>query len=726
MRFLGLFRNKLPMVFQTEAAECGVACLAMVAGYHGKHVDLLALRQRFSVSLRGATLAHIIRFASFLDFIARPLRLELEELPNLQTPCILHWNMDHFVVLKRANSKYVFIHDPALGPRRLSLAQVSRQFTGVALELTPTASFQQGDEASPLRIGDLTGHVTGLRRALAQVFFLAFLLEVFSLVSPLFLQLSIDKVVSGNHRGLLFTLGVGFVLLIGLQTVLGALRSWTTLYFGTKLRLQWYARLFSHLVRLPVSFFEKRNLGDVISRFDSAEAIQRTLSNNFIEALLDGLISVLVLGVMFFYSHRLALVVVGAVLIYVLLRRIAYGHLRRASEEHIVNLARQQSHFIETLRGIRTIKVFGREDVRQMKWMSLLVDTTNAQVSTDKLNILFKSAHTLIFGIQSVVVVWLGVILVLNRVFSIGMLFAFVAYQEQFKARMITLVDRIFEFRMLSLQVQRLSDIVFAKPEPKLMEPASIGQLGTGIEVRSLYFRYSDVEPWLLENVNFRIEAKECVAITGPSGAGKSTLLKLIAGLLQPQQGDILIDGLSVCASRTAVLGKVGFVLQDDMLFASTIADNIAFASDIPDKSKVRECARMACLDREIEAMPMGYNTLVGDMGSALSGGQQQRLLLARALYQEPSILILDEATSHMDVPMEKQIARMLSGLRMTRVFAAHRPDTIASADRVISLGHASRTGQRHSPENSGTVAGITAQSMVDRSKTVTVSATTP
>jgi ATP-binding cassette subfamily B protein RaxB len=361
-----------------------------------------------------------------------------------------------------------------------------------------------------------------------------------------------------------------------------------------------------------------------------------------------------------------------------------------------------------------------------MKWMSLLVDTTNAQVSTDKLNILFKSAHTLIFGIQSVVVVWLGVILVLNRVFSIGMLFAFVAYQEQFKARMITLVDRIFEFRMLSLQVQRLSDIVFAKPEPKLMEPASIGQLGTGIEVRSLYFRYSDVEPWLLENVNFRIEAKECVAITGPSGAGKSTLLKLIAGLLQPQQGDILIDGLSVCASRTAVLGKVGFVLQDDMLFASTIADNIAFASDIPDKSKVRECARMACLDREIEAMPMGYNTLVGDMGSALSGGQQQRLLLARALYQEPSILILDEATSHMDVPMEKQIARMLSGLRMTRVFAAHRPDTIASADRVISLGHASRTGQRHSPENSGTVAGITAQSMVDRSKTVTVSATTP
>jgi len=721
MSFLGFFRNKLPMVFQSEAAECGVACLAMIAGYHGKHIDLPALRQRFSVSLRGTTLAHITRFASFLDFTARPLRIELEELPHLQTPCILHWNMDHFVVLKKATSQYALIHDPALGQRRLPLAQVSRQFTGVALELTPTQAFQQGDEARPMRIADLTGRVSGLKRTLGQVFFLAFLLEVFSLVSPLFLQLSIDKVVNGNQGKLLFTLGIGFVLLIGLQTLLGALRSWTTLYFGTELRLQWYARLFSHLVRLPVSFFEKRNLGDIISRFDGAEAIQRTLSNNFIEALLDGVISVLVLGVMFFYSSRLALVVVIAVLIYVLLRSIAYGRLRRASEEHIINLARQQSHFIETLRGIRTIKVFGREDLRKAKWMNLLVDTTNAQVSTEKLSILFKSANTLIFGLQSVLVVWLGVILVLNRAFSVGMLFAFVAYQEQFKARMIALVDRIFEFRMLSLQVQRLSDVVFAKPEPRLTEPPSTEQLKPGIEVRSLYFRYSDVEPWLLENVNFRIEANECVAITGPSGAGKSTLLKLIAGLLQPQQGDILIDGRSVCAGRTTVLGKVGFVLQDDMLFAGTIADNISFAFDAPDMPKVQECARVACLNQEIEAMPMGYSTLVGDMGSALSAGQQQRLLLARALYQEPSILVLDEATSHLDVPMEQQIARMLSGLRVTRVLAAHRPDTIASADRVISLARTTCAGAGHSQGQSRTRLGT-----ADQSKTFTVVATTP
>jgi ATP-binding cassette subfamily B protein RaxB len=279
------------------------------------------------------------------------------------------------------------------------------------------------------------------------------------------------------------------------------------------------------------------------------------------------------------------------------------------------------------------------------------------------------------------------VILVLNGSFTIGMLFAFVLYEEQFKARMTMLVDRIFELRMLSLQMQRLSDVAFEKPEPRLADLPSTKRSDTGIEVRSLFFRYSDTEPWLLENVNLRIETGECVAITGPSGAGKSTLLKLMAGLLHPQLGDILIDGHSVCANRAAAIGKVGFVLQDDSLFAGTIAENISFASDTPDMSRVQECARLARLDEDIEAMPMEYSTLVGDMGSALSGGQQQRLLLARALYQQPSILILDEATSHLDVPTEQRIAAMLSGLRMTRVFAAHRPDTVAIADKVIPVG---------------------------------------
>ncbi len=389
---------------------------------------------------------------------------------------------------------------------------------------------------------------------------------------------------------------------------------------------------------------------------------------------------------MFLYSPKLAVVVVGSVLLYVALRNFSYLPLRSSMEEQIITLARQQGFMIETLRGIRTIKVLGREDTRKTRWMNLLVDSTNAQVATEKLTLLFKAANVLIFGLQSVAIVWLGATLVLAGRFSVGMLFAFVAYQEQFKARITNLVDRFFEFRMLSLQVQRLADVAMEKPEPSVIEAAPAFGKDASIEVSNLFFRYSDTEPWLLEDVSFHIEPGECVAIVGPSGAGKSTLLKLMAGLLQPQSGDVIINGHSVREGRASVRGNVGFVLQDDSLFAGTITDNIAFASDSADLARVEECARLACLDEEIRAMHMGYNTLVGDMGSALSGGQQQRLLLARALYQRPSILILDEATSHLDVPTEQRIAAMLAELHMTRVFAAHRPDTIEIADRVITL----------------------------------------
>ncbi|HEX5432631.1 MAG TPA: peptidase domain-containing ABC transporter, partial [Candidatus Angelobacter sp.] len=616
--------------------------------------------------------------------------LELEDLPYLKTPCILHWDMTHFVVLARATRTGLVLHDPAMGMRKMSYAEANPHFTGVAMELTPTPAFKPRDESRPLRLRELAGRVTGLKKALLQIFALAAVLEVLAIFSPLFLQLAVDKVATAYNPGLLPVLGIGFMLLVVVQAVVAGMRSWATLYFGTSMKLQWYANIFSHLVRLPVSFFEKRYFGDILSRFESAEAIQRTLTNNFVESLLDGIISVSILVVMFVYNRELGAVVVLSVGLYVLVRNLMYGRLRTRTEEQIINAARQQTHFLETLRGIRTIKVFGREDSRKSRWMNLLVDTTNSQVSAERLSIIFKSANTLIFGVQSVAVIWLGITLVLRGSFTTGMLFAFVAYEEMFKARMIALVDRGYEFRMLSIQAQRLADIVQARPEPLDMELEPGEPQPIAIEVKSLNFRYSEADPWLLKEVDLRIHAGECVAITGPSGAGKSTLLKLMAGLLQPQSGDVIINGHSVCASRAAVLGKVGFVLQDDSLFAGSISSNIAFASDIPDPERIQACARLACLHDEIMAMPMAYETLIGEMGGALSGGQQQRLLLARALYQQPSILILDEATSHLDVPTEQRIAAMLAELRITRIFAAHRPDTVAIADRVISI---SRTG---------------------------------
>ncbi|HEX3683999.1 MAG TPA: peptidase domain-containing ABC transporter [Bryobacteraceae bacterium] len=693
-----LSKHRLPLIFQTAAAECGLACLAMVANYHGLRIDLATIRQRFCLSLRGMTLAHLLQFAGALGLAGRPLRIELEDLQNLETPSILHWDMEHFVVLRKATKRYIVVHDPALGLRKLKYAAVSRHFTGVALELTPTAEFTARDETRSFGIKQLTGRIAGLKRSLSQVFVLAALLELLVLVSPLFLQLSVDKVIAAHHPSLLVLLGFGFAFVVVVQALLGGLRGWTTLYFGTSLKLQWYTNIFSHLVKLPVSFFEKRYFGDILSRFDGAEAVQRTLTNNFVETLLDGIISAFVLVVMALYSVKLALIVLGAVLLYILVRNVSYGPLRGLSEEQIIRMAKQQSFLIETLRGIRTIKVFGRENRRETLWMNLVVDNTNAQIAAERVGILLKSINTLIFGLQWVAVVWYGAERVLNGEFTVGMLFAFVTYQAQFTTRVSTLVDRLFELRMLSLQIQRLADIALEKPETGARELTQATTQGAAaIEVRSLSFRYSDTDRWLLENVSFSIQPGECVAITGPSGAGKSTLLKLIAGLLAPQQGTVAIGGQSLAEGLAAVPGRVGFVLQDDSLFGGTIADNISFAADEADMSRVEACARMACLHDEIEAMPMRYNTMIGDMGSALSGGQHQRLLLARALYSQPSILILDEATSHLDIATERAIAAMLGELKITRIFAAHRPETIAIASRVIALENAglvrARTG---------------------------------
>jgi ATP-binding cassette, subfamily B, bacterial CvaB/MchF/RaxB len=276
------------------------------------------------------------------------------------------------------------------------------------------------------------------------------MLELLVLVSPLFLQLSVDKVIAPHHPSLLVLLGSGFALAVLIQALLGGLRSWTTLYFGTSLKLQWYTNIFSHLLKLPVSFFEKRYFGDILSRFDGAEAVQRTLTNNFVETLLDGIISVFVLVVMALYSIKLALIVLAAALVYILLRNLSYGTLRGLSEEQIIRMAKQQSFLIETLRGIRTIKVFGRENRRQTLWMNLVVDNTNAQIAAERVGILLKSVNTVIFGLQWVAVVWYGAARVLNGEFTVGMLFAFVAYQAQFTTRVSTLIDRLFDLRMLS------------------------------------------------------------------------------------------------------------------------------------------------------------------------------------------------------------------------------------------------------------------------------------
>ena len=680
------WRRRLPVFLQTEAAECGLASLGMVACFHGHRVDLAALRRRFTVSLKGATLAFLMQAAGKLHLAPRPLRLELGELPQLRAPCILHWDMNHFVVLKSADGRGAVVHDPAFGVRRLSIADVSKHFTGIALELTPTSDFRPADERRHVRLRDLLGSVTGLRRSLAQVFLLALALQAIAVVSPFYMQWAVDGAVVTADRDLLTVLGTGFLMLAVIQVGIAALRSWVVLYLGTTLNLQWLANVFTHLVRLPVSWFERRHLGDVVSRFGSVNSIQRTLTSSFIEAIIDGVMALATLAMMLVYSGWLTAVALTAVMLYGLLRWGFYDPLRRATEEHIVHSAKQQSHFLETVRGVQSIKLFGRQEERRSRWLNLVVDAVNQDLVTQKLTLGFRSANGLVFGLERVAIVWLGALLVLDSAFSVGMLFAFVAYKEQFSARVAGLIDKLIELRMLNLQAERLADIVLTPPERE-SPSAPVDAIDASLEVRAASFRYSDPEPFVLVNCSFVVEPGESVAIVGPSGGGKTTLVKLMLGLLQPTDGKILAGGVDIQKLGIDRYRKlVGTVMQDDQLFAGSIADNIGFFDPAPDQAAVEQCARLAAVHDDITAMPMAYNTLIGDMGAALSGGQRQRILLARALYKRPRILFLDEATSALDLQKERAVNEAIRSLNLTRIIIAHRPETIASADRVIVL----------------------------------------
>ncbi len=679
-------RPRLPVLLQTEAAECGLASLGMVACYHGHRIDLAGLRRRFTVSLKGATLAFLMQVAGRLDLAPRPLRLELEELPRLRMPCVLHWDLNHFVVLKSADARGAVIHDPARGVRHLAMDEVSRHFTGIALELAPTASFAPIDERRRIRLRDLMGRVEGLARSLAQVLAIALTLQAIAIVTPFYMQWAIDGAVVSADRDLLTVLGMGFLMLAIVQVALTALRSWVVLYLGTMLNLQWLANVFSHLLRLPVSWFEKRHLGDVVSRFGAVGTIQRTLTSSFVEALIDGAMALATLAMMIVYSGALTALALASVAAYGLLRRAFYEPLRRATGEHIVHSAKQQSHFLETVRGVQSIKLFGREGERRSRWLNLVVDATNQDLAAQKLGLAFRAANGLVFGLERVAIIWLGCLLVLDNRFSVGMLFAFMSYKDQFSARVAGLVDKLIELRMLGLQGERLADIVLAAPEPE-SPSAAVDDIEASLEVRGVSFRYSDMEPLVLLNCSFAVAAGESVAVVGASGGGKTTLLKVMLGLLAPTDGKVLAGGIDIRKLGIDRYRKlVGTVMQDDQLFAGSIADNISFFDPGADPAAIERFARMAAVHDDIAAMPMGYNTLIGDMGAALSGGQKQRILLARALYKQPKVLFLDEATSALDVQKERAVNEAVRGLKLTRILIAHRPETIASAERVIVL----------------------------------------
>jgi ATP-binding cassette subfamily B protein RaxB len=678
----------LPLLHQAEAAECGLACLAMVSSFHGHRLDLEEARRCFRISLKGTTLADLVRFARGLHLAARPLRLEPDALARLQCPAILHFDMNHFVVLKEMRGHDAIVHDPALGLRRLDPAQLGRRFTGVALEFSPAPGFETRAARPPMRLAELIGHVPATRALLPRALALSFGFQLLALAAPLYVQLAVDRGVAQGAPDALAPLAAGFALLVLLRGGLGWVRAQVLLAFAGLANAQLMANIVRRMLRLPHAWFERRHIASLLSRVASTQPIKDLIADGLAAALVDGAMALLTIAAAAMFAPGLALVVLAGFALSALVKWWQVRSSLGAENAYIEAFAKAQQELIETLRGIASVKLFGAEAGREVRWSDRNVETVNARYAADAVR---AKADLYRDIIQSLVLAWIvyaGARQAIAGTTSLGVLMALITWQQMFAASSARLLDFAGRLRLLGIHLDRLADIVLAEPEhddlPAFAEPRA---LAGRISAEGLGFAYGALEEPVLHGIGLDVAAGEFVAITGPSGGGKTTLLKLLVGLLEPDRGSVCYDGRPLATiGHAALRSQIAVVMQDDILLSGSIAQNISFFEPRPDLDWLRECARMAAIDADIAAFPMGYGTLVGDMGTVLSGGQRQRVLLARALYRRPRILFVDEGTSSLDLAREQEINAHLKAMTMTRIVIAHRRDTIAAADRILEL----------------------------------------
>ena len=682
------WQRRVPVIHQTETAECGLACLAMICGHFGKNIDLIYLRRKFNLSARGATLAGINGIAEQLGMATRALSLELDELRVLKTPCILHWDFSHFVVLVSVKRNRYVLHDPARGIRYISREEMSRYFTGVALEVWPGSEFQSETLQTRISLRSLINSIYGIKRTLAKIFCLSVVIEAINLLMPVGTQLVMDHAIPAGDRGLLTLISAALMFFILLKAATSTLRAWSSLVMSTLINVQWQSGLFDHLLRLPLAFFERRKLGDIQSRFDSLDTLRATFTTSVIGFIMDSIMVVGVFVMMLLYGGYLTWIVLCFTTIYIFIRLVTYGNYRQISEECLVREARAASYFMETLYGIATVKIQGMVGIRGAHWLNMKIDAINSGIKLTRMDLLFGGINTFVTACDQIVILWLGAGLVIDNQMTIGMFVAFSSFRGQFSERVASLTSFLLQLRIRSLHNERIADIALHEKEEKKPEIEIVAHMGPiSLETNGLSYRYDSQSAPIFSALSLSVAPGESVAITGASGAGKTTLMKVLCGLFEPDSGRVLINGIDIRQIGINNYHRmIACVMQDDRLFSGSIRENICGFAEEMDEEWMVECARASHIHDVIMNMPMGYETLIGELGEGLSGGQKQRIFIARALYRKPGILFMDEATSALDSESEHFVNVAIKNMNITRVIIAHRETTLRTVDRVISI----------------------------------------
>lgn len=680
--------HRMEMVFQSEMAECGIACVAMVSGYYGARVELRELRTRLRDHVLGVNARGLLTVANSVGLHGQVYRLEVKEMPELTLPAILHWDMDHFVVLGRLGRRSALIYDPAVGVRRYTRGELANHFTGVALQLSPGQDFKVQEPASSLTLKKLIIPYPGFFRATGQILLTSLLLQLLTLISPLYLQLVVDHGIVRGDMELVLLLVLLFLLLIAVRCALSHMRGLITLSCTNRIGMQLVGDTFRHLLYLPLKFYQRREVGDIVSRFNSLENIKQFISRELVTVFVDGLFSALTLGILFLYSQALAMIVATAVALSLLLRLATLAEEKARRQKLLLASALQQSKFIESLRNVATIKLNQLEPDRERDWGNRYADYLNADFSLGSLQLGIASWQGLVLGCENLASIYLGANAVFSNELTLGQFLSFLFLKQQFIASTTALLPKLAELRLMHLELERVADIrLEAAIAPDSLSSLLTPTLQGDVRVQGLNLQRAGSREPFFEAINFDLPAGCITVLTGSSGSGKTTLIKVLLGLEPDSKGTISVGGHSLGNRGLAEYGHaISAVMHEDSLLSGDIAYNVNLGVDPGNAQKMRSACASACILDLIEALPLGFSTRVGQLGSMLSAGQVKRLLLARALYRRPVLVLLDEALTHLGTGIAIEIINNIKEQRLTALIVSHDQEVIGQADQLLNL----------------------------------------
>jgi ATP-binding cassette subfamily B protein RaxB len=681
-----LFKEKTPIVLQGEDTECGLVCVAMILRHFGRDIRLKSLRKSFGVN-PGMSFEDLRGLAAGYGMSGEVLRLEVDQLKECTLPLILHWGMNHFVVLVGIKSDSYVIHDPAIGRRILNQEDFSKNFTGWCLDLKPNGSFEKEKIKLNIELKDILNIAKGYWPSIKANLILAILSQLFILAFPFSYKIIVDSVVLDGNDDLLLIFASFFGALAIFHYIVSIHRSREEIYLGTNLILQTTSSINSHLLSLPITYFESRRPSTIVSRITSTRSLERVLSSRFISTVIDAALSLTILIFLYFYSTTLANVILLSIVTYSIM---AFFHCRKISQlerEGVITASDEATNLTETVQAAQTIKLYGLEQQQMESWKERYTSSLNSNIEINNNKIMFRHAGDLITHANRLFLIYFAVSLMLQGTLSMGQFFAIFMYGSLLTTRAKELVNTIVEYQMLFIRLERLNDILEEEPEYRNSDKPVKRELEGRIDISNVSFRHQTNKSDLINTLNVEIKSGEYVVIVGKSGCGKTTLLKLILGLYRPRSGKIYYDGLDINKFSLRDLRKqVGTVMQEDFIMSGSISKNICLDKRNVDHERMEWACRIAEIKDEIDSLPMKYETPVRPVGGVLSAGQRQRILLARAIYRKPKILIIDEGASALDIETEVKINKNLKSLKMTRISVAHRIESIRHADKVFHI----------------------------------------